>query len=136
MPFGSHMSLQDNGTIVELSKDDTTHREIGKRLGYSQMQLLLTDSKELHARSGEVSLQNLYQSMPWRMQAVIAAKGGHTKYGWWKNIKICILQCNKWTCLHFGSILLSQIVESINQSIWVTSPKDIWVNQSINKSIN
>ena len=81
MPFGSHMSLQDNGTIVELSKDDTTHREIGKRLGYSQMQLLLTDSKELHARSGEVSLQNLYQSMPRRMQAVIAAKGGHTKCG-------------------------------------------------------
>ena len=26
-------------------------------------------------------LDNLYQSMPRRMQAVIAAKGGHTKYG-------------------------------------------------------
>jgi hypothetical protein len=25
-------------------------------------------------------LENLYQSMPQRMQAVIAAQGGHTKY--------------------------------------------------------
>ena len=61
------MSPQDKGAIVELSKD----RREKKR------QLLL-DSKK-----GGVTpkyLDNFYQSMPQQMQAVIAAKGGQTKY--------------------------------------------------------
>ena len=83
MPKGKHISLSDKGAIVALRQEGKSLRIIGKQLGLHFMSVgkFLKIYKEgggfdVAARSGR------------RMQAVLDANGGHTKY--WSNFAIII----------------------------------------------
>ena len=83
MPKGKHISLSDKGAIVALRQEGKSLRIIGKQLG-----LHFTSVGKVWKRITPSYLKALYESMPRRMQAVLDANGGHTKY--WSNFAIII----------------------------------------------
>ena len=75
---GNHISLVDKEAIVALSKSGLSSRANCKE-GTSKAGLKKVACKVWRQVMPEY-LNNLYNSMPGRMEAVIQAEGGHTKY--------------------------------------------------------
>ena len=87
MPGGDDVPLSDRGAIIALSNEGLSQRAIGKKLGYAQSTVssIIQIARKVWRQVSAEYLEKLYESLPRRMEAVIAAGGGHTKY-WKKNI--------------------------------------------------
>ena len=79
----SHLSLGKKEAIVILHKNGFSHRKIAKEFSYDQrssMAGILKFAKKVWRAITTEYLKNLYESMPRRMAAMIAAGVRHTKY--------------------------------------------------------
>ena len=79
----SHLSLGKKEAIVIHHKNGLSHRKIAKELSYdrrSSMAGIIKVAKKVWRTFTTEYLEDLYESMPRRMAAVIAAGGRHTKY--------------------------------------------------------
>ena len=79
----SHLSLGTKEAIVIRHKNGFSHRKIANELSYdrrSSMAGIIKVAKKVWRTFTTEYLEDLYESMPRRMAAVIAAGGCHTKY--------------------------------------------------------
>ena len=82
MPGGKEVPQRDRGAIVALSKEGLSHRDKIKNI-FSMVTSIVGQKKMARKVWRHVSaeyLEKLYESFSRRMEAVIAAGGGHTKY--------------------------------------------------------
>ena len=82
MPGGKEVPQSDRGAIVALSKEGLSHRDKIKNI-FSMVTSIAGQKKMARKVWRHVSaeyLEKLYESFLRRMEAVIAAGGGHTKY--------------------------------------------------------
>ena len=86
---GPQMSQQDRFAAVELEKAGVDRKQIARQLGYThrsirrffqRLDFIAKIARKVWRQVTSAYLETLYESMPRRMQAVVEAQGGHTKY--------------------------------------------------------
>ena len=75
----SHMFQNEKFAAVELAKAGQGHKQIATQLGRGRRTIKKIAQKVWRQVTPEY-LESLYQSMPRRMQAVVDAQRGHTRY--------------------------------------------------------
>ena len=75
IPGGKDIPQSDIGAIVALSNEDLSHRAIATSIAG-----LKKIARKVWRQVSAEYLEKLYESLLRRMEAVIAAGGGHTKY--------------------------------------------------------